>query len=163
MHSKKTRYFLVAIFSIFVGSQITEGALFVPYWQSLSAEAFYSFYNDFGPGIGRFYTTLTIIAALIPIALMAYFFKTNSSGKWYAVVSSLLAIIFIMFFYVYFKETNELFYQASLSESELKDVLHTWSQVHWSRVGIELLSLMFLILSLADDDKDNSGRVNNEK
>lgn len=67
MLTQKVRYALIAIFSIFVGSQITEGALFVPYWKSLSTEAFYSYYNEFGPGIGQFYTVLTIVAAAIPI------------------------------------------------------------------------------------------------
>lgn len=34
-------YFLIAVFSIFLGSQITEAVLLVPYWQSLSADEFY--------------------------------------------------------------------------------------------------------------------------
>lgn len=32
------RYFSVSIFAIFIGSQITEGFLLLPYWKSLSAD-----------------------------------------------------------------------------------------------------------------------------
>jgi len=45
-------YFLVVLFSIFLSSQIMEAILLVPYWQSLSASTFYSYYLDFGPTIG---------------------------------------------------------------------------------------------------------------
>lgn len=154
----KIRFALVAVFSIFIGSQITEGALFVPYWQSLSAEAFYTYYKEFGPGIGSFYTVLTVVAAFIPIALSVYLFKVGSAKKFYALISAILAIVFILFFYLYFKGTNELFYQSALSEQELKEVLITWSKVHWSRVVVELLSLLFLVLALSQD-----GEVNNKR
>ena len=72
-------YFLVALFAIFLGSQITEALLLVPYWQSLSAADFYSYYQKFGPLIGRFYTILTIIALLIPIGLSVYLFSKQST------------------------------------------------------------------------------------
>ena len=155
MLPKKIRYILIAIFSIFVGSQITEGALLVPYWQSLTPEAFYSYYNDFGPGIGQFYTVLTILAAIIPVALAFYFFRTHSSGKWYAVISSILAVILVSFYYLYFAGTNELFYQSALSQQELQDVLVNWGRVHWCRVVIELFSLAFLMLALSHDEQPN--------
>ena len=51
-------------------------------------------------------------------------------------------------FYVYFKGANELFYQAVLNEEELKKELIIWSYWHWSRVFIEFLSLLFLILAI---------------
>ncbi len=154
MLTQKVRYTLVAIFSIFVGSQITEGALFVPYWKSLSPEAFYQYYKEFGPGIGQFYTVLTIVAAAIPIVLSIYHFRTHSSGKWYAVISAVLSIVFILFFYIYFKGTNELFYQSALGEQELNEVLSTWSRVHWSRVVVEVLAMIFLVLSLTQDEDE---------
>jgi len=66
-------YFSVTVFSIFIGSQITEGVLLVPYWQSLTPDNFYAYYQEFGPSIGRFYTVLTIMAALIRV----FFWKNN--------------------------------------------------------------------------------------
>ncbi|WP_370086427.1 hypothetical protein [Ekhidna sp.] len=141
-------YTSVAIFSIFIGSQITEGVLLVPYWKSLPASDFYSYYKHFGPSIGRFYTILTIIAALIPISISIYCKQVDSNALKLALSSSFFAILFIACFYIYFKDANELFYQASLSEIALKKELVTWSYWHWGRILLECASLIFLILSL---------------
>lgn len=140
-------FFSVAIFAIFIGSQITEGVLLLPYWQSLSSSDFYSYYNEFGPSIGRFYTILTIVAALIPIFISIYCKMTNSSGLKFSLISSFFAILFVSSFYVYFKGTNELFYQAAFNDDELKNQLVVWGYWHWGRIVIECLSLGFLILS----------------
>ncbi len=145
----KLNYFLIAVFSIFLGSQITEGMLLVPYWQSLSPIDFYTYYQDFGPAINRFYTVLTILALIIPIGLSAYFSRTKSSGLTFSLISALFAILFVSFFYIYFKETNELFYQSAFDGDDLRNELITWSKWHWGRVVLESLSLLFLILAVA--------------
>jgi hypothetical protein len=140
--------FSVAIFAVFIGSQITEGVILVPYWQSLSTKEFYIYYNNFGPKIGLFYTVLTIIAALIPIVISVYCKSINSKAFKFSLISSLLAILFVSSFYIYFKGTNELFYQAYFNDAQLKKELIIWASWHWSRVFVEILSLVFLILAL---------------
>ncbi len=145
-------YFLVVLFSMFLGSQITEAFLLVPYWQSLSAPEFYSYYLRFGPSIGIYYTILTIMALLIPLGLSVFYFLSKSSALRYSLLSALFAILFVACFYVYFKGTNELFYQSAFSESELKSELLIWSNWHWTRIGLEALSLLFLIYAVAKED-----------
>lgn len=145
-------YFLIALFSIFLGSQITEAVILVPYWQSLSAPDFYGYYEDFGPSISRFYTILTIIAAVIPITLTAYYFRSKSSSLPFALISAIFAVLFVACFYIYFKGTNELFYQSFFNETDLVNELITWSKWHWGRVVLESLSLLFLILAVAKRD-----------
>lgn len=140
--------FSVVIFSIFIGSQITEGVLLVPYWQSLSPDKFYAYYNKFGPSIGKFYTSLTISAALIPIVISIYCKSINSNALKFALISSFFAILFVSSFYIYFKDANELFYQGALNNVELKNELVLWSYWHWGRIFIECLSLVFLILAI---------------
>lgn len=143
------KHFSIVVFAIFLGSQITEGVLLVPYWKSLTAQEFYAYYAKFGPLIGRFYTILTIIAALIPIAVSVRFVVKKHEGAVYAVLSSFFAILFILCFYIYFKGVNEKFYQSFYSEKDLSLELVKWSYWHWSRIGIEIVSLFFLIISLA--------------
>lgn len=142
-------YYLVAVFSIFVGSQITEGVLLVPYWQALPAVEFYSYYEQFGPAINLYYTILTLIALLIPVGVSVYGYLTRSKGFRHAVISSVFAVLFVSCFYVYFKETNQSFYQSAFSAGELKNELVSWAQWHWGRVVLECLSLSFLILAIA--------------
>lgn len=148
-------YFLITIFSIFIGSQITEGVLLVPFWQSLPSADFYSYYSEFGPSIGLFYSVLTIIAAIIPIFLAVYCWKTKSNGLSFAVISSIFAILFVSCFYVYFRDTNDLFYESAFSDIELKKELVTWSYWHWGRILVEFASLTFLILAIIRIQKNN--------
>lgn len=144
----------VAVFSIFVGSQITEGVLLVPYWQSLSANEFYDYYAAFGPSIGRFYTILTVIAAIIPLIVSVYCRSIHSKALVFAFISSFLAILFVSSFYVYFKGTNELFYQEFFDDMALKNELIVWNYWHWGRVFLELLSLGFLMTALIKITKE---------
>ena len=151
-------YSSIAIFSIFIGSQITEGVLLVPYWKSLPSSDFYSYYTQFGPSIGRFYTILTIIAALIPVSVSIYCKLINSQAFKLALSSSFFAILFIACFYIYFKGANESFYQARFSDIELKKELVTWSYWHWGRVILECISLILLIFSVIKiDENSNNG------
>jgi hypothetical protein len=142
-------FLLISIFSIFIGSQITEGALLVPYWQSLSSDNFYAYYNEHGPLIGQFYTLLTIIAALIPIIIAIYCKSINSKALKFALTSSFFALLFVSSFYMYFKGTNDLFYRAALADIELKKELISWSYWHWGRILMECLSLLFLMLTFS--------------
>jgi len=138
-------YSAVVVFSIFIGSQITEGVLLLKYWQSLSSTDFYAYYNKFGPSIGRFYTILTITAALIPLAFTIYFKLIKSNAFRLALSSTFFAFLFVAAFYVYFKDANASFYQAALSDFELKKELTVWSYWHWGRIVIEFISLILLI------------------
>ena len=145
----RTLFFLsIVIFSVFLGSQITEGVLLIPYWKTLPRAEFYAYYAKFGPTIGKFYTVLTIVAAVVPFGISIYCFLNKLNGLKYALVSSFFAFLVIAFFYVYFKGANQQFYEAALNANQLKAELKTWEYLHWLRVLLETLSLAFLILSL---------------
>lgn len=141
-------YFLITIFSIFLGSQITEGFLLVPYWKALPADEFYTYYSQFGLTIGRFYTILTIIAALIPISISIYSFYKKPKALTYSLLSTAFTFLCIAVFYGYFKDINQQFFNASFNPIQLKSELETWEYVHWFRVILELIALIFLIFAL---------------
>jgi len=148
----------IIIFSIFLGSQITEGFLLVPYWQSLSKTEFYEYYHKFGPLISAFYTTLTIVAVLIPIRISIYCYTNKLPSLKYAATSSFFALLVIALFYLYFKGTNEQFYGATFDANQLKSTLKSWEFMHWLRVLMEVISLVFLIITLYTLDKKRNNR-----
>lgn len=141
-------YLCVVAFSVFVGAQLTEAILLVPHWQSLSANEFYSYYERFGPGIGQFYTILTIVSVLIPIGLTIFCLKKEKSVFILALISAIFAILVVLCFYIYFKDVNQLFYQRAFSQEDLMQELVNWSHWHWGRIILELLSLIFLVITL---------------
>ena len=140
-----TIFISITIFSIFVGSQITEGCLLVPYWQSLDADEFYQYYINFGPAINGFYTILTIASVLISVGTSVFCYFRKSPAFRFSLVSSVFALLIIVLFYAYFKGINQQFYQSAFQEDELSAVLKTWKLLHWIRVAIELVSFGFLL------------------
>lgn len=143
--SPKFTFILVAIFSVFLGSQITEGVLLVPYWKSLSSIKFYEYYTNFGVIINSFYTILTILAVLIPLCLTFYCYFNNLKALKSAIISSIFALLIIVLFYIYFKGVNQQFFEATFGANKLKSVLKYWGYMHWLRVFVEFISLIFLI------------------
>lgn len=141
-------FLFITVFSIFFGSQITEGYLLVPYWKTLSTSEFYHYYSQFGLIIGRFYTILTIIAVLIPLGINIYCFYKKSRALTYSLISSFFTFSCIVLFYIYFKETNQHFFDATFNASQLKSELKIWEYLHWGRVTLEFLALISLILTL---------------
>ena len=146
-----TSHLLIAIFAIFVGAQLVEGCLMVPHWKSMSSSEFYSFYGSFGPGIGQFYTILTVIAGLITIGIAIQQWLNKSNGRYWALAAAILMIICIGMFYVYFKGANELFYAGELSPDALRAELDIWLTWHNVRVVMELLALGFLCVAVSKD------------
>ena len=138
-------YTSTTVFSIFIGSQITEGCLLLPHWRSMTAGEFHVYYSTFGISINRFYTCLTILAVLIPFGLSFYCYFRRKHALNYSIISSFFASLIIVLFYSFFKEINELFFTNTLNTSELKPILYRWEFWHWLRVLAETLSLIFLI------------------
>ena len=56
---------------LFAGSLLTEGALLVPYWRTLSPSEFFGRHGDFGPRLFR------------------YFFPVTNAAVWLSVVSAM--------------------------------------------------------------------------
>lgn len=138
----------IVVYSVFLGSQIAEGCLLVPYWKTLSYTEFYEYYAEFGPRIGTFYTILTICSTLIPVTYSICHIFYNSRSLKYSAVSTFFALLVIVLFYIYFKETNQHFYDTDLNKGQLRATLEVWGHWHWLRVLFEVLSLIFLILSI---------------
>ncbi len=142
---------LIAIFAIFVGAQLVEGCLMVPHWKSMPPDDFYAYYGSFGPGIGQFYTILTVIAGLVAIGIAVQQWRSKSKGRYWASAAAILMIICIAMFYVYFKGANELFYAGELSPDALSAELNTWSTWHNIRVVLEFLALGFLCMAVSKE------------
>lgn len=67
-------------------------------------------------------------------------------------VSAIFAVLFVACFYLYFKGVNESFYLAKLSPADLAQELIVWNYWHWSRIVLEILSLLFLIIAFAKSE-----------
>ena len=138
----------VGILGMFLGTQICEGFLFVPYWKSMKPKDFFEFYKAFGRKIHQFYEPLTIVATIIPVLAAMYAVTNNINGFILSLLMGIFTIIFFSTFFIYFKQANKSFAEASISDKELPNELNRWGKWHWFRVGLESIAFIFSLLAL---------------
>jgi len=134
------------ILGIFLGAQICEGALFVPYWKSLSPSDFYKLHQTYGKKIYQFFAPLTIAATVIPVSTAIYSISVTPSI--FSLLMGGFTILFFSTFYLYFKKANQQFAEASIPYNELPKAINRWGRWHWGRVGLELMAFICSLIAL---------------
>ena len=137
----------VASLGIFLGAMLTEGLVLVPYWRSLSAEAFYSWYGANDKRLLGFFGPVTWLAALSAIAAAGLSFWTAHPRRWYAVAAAACALVVVSMFFVYFERANAAFSRGEIPANELSVELSRWAAWHWARTGLSLVALTAAILA----------------
>lgn len=137
------------VLGIFLGTQIAEALLIVPYWKSKSPDDFFAFYKTYGKGIHQFYAPITIAATILPVLTLIWSLLTaekTSALLWLMLVFTLL---FFASYFVYFKQANNRFSERSISNDQVSDKLTEWGKWHWGRVVCEFLAFVCALLSLS--------------
>jgi len=137
----------VASLGIFVGSMLTEGLVLVPYWRSLPADAFYSWYGANDKRLVGFFGPLTSLAALAAIATAGLFLWLAHPGRWYALGAATCIVVVVSMFFIYFERANASFSRRSMSAIDLCIELDRWATWHWVRSGFSLAALASAILA----------------
>lgn len=136
------------ILGIFLGAQICEGVLFVPYWKSMTPKYFFELHKTYGKKIYHFFAPLTIAATITPILTATYAVINNISGSIFSLLMGIFTLFFFSTYFIYFKQANKSFAEASISDEELPNELNKWGKWHWCRIGFELLAFISSLLAL---------------
>ncbi|MFT5998383.1 MAG: hypothetical protein ACI81P_000836 [Neolewinella sp.] len=136
------------ILGIFLGAQIAEGVLFVPYWKALPPKDFFELHQTFGKKIHQFFAPLTIVATLVPLLTVAYGFFTNVSSQLPLVLMGVFTILFFSTYFLYFKKANKLFAEARIPYENLPAELNKWGNWHWGRIVFESIAFICSIVVL---------------
>ncbi|MCP4441172.1 MAG: DUF1772 domain-containing protein [Aureispira sp.] len=127
---------------IFLGAQITEAVLFVPYWKTLSADEFFKFYKKYGKQIHRFFAPLTILATFLPLTIVSYSFIYQLDNQILFALMGISTVAFFSTYFLYFKKANRSFTERSLSNEALPHELLRWGNWHWGRVCFEFIAFV---------------------
>ncbi len=126
------------ILGITSGAMLTESAIIVPFWKSLSTTEFYDWYKKHHQILVDFYTPIEIasfLSTLVTTVLLMYF---NNRGKWMMMISCLLAFGVLVTFFLFFKSANMAFIDARMNASQLAESLRVWGNWQWIRVCLGL-------------------------
>lgn len=141
-----------ASLGLLAGALLAEDRLLLPYWRTLSADAFYALHPSYGPRLYRFFAPLTMAAP--PAALLAAVQVTYDSGglasrSIAAIASAVLACSLVAIYGLYFKSANDAFARHAVSSEELPAALARWAAWHRARVVICLAAFALSLVALA--------------
>ena len=124
---------LVAL-GLTAGAMLAEAAILVPYWQGLSAEQFFNWYQNNAELLVDFYTPLEITSAILSL-VAAILNVVSRRSAWLWVLAAMMSIVVIGLFFVYFEDANASFANRTVIQQELPAVLVTWGAWQWARVA----------------------------
>lgn len=138
----------VVLLGVTAGAMLTEAAILVPYWQSVTPEVFFDWYGGNAPRLVDFYSPLEVGSAVAALACAILASSTSRPGArswWLATVLSLLVIAT---FFIYFQDVNAAFAERAIAADALSDTLRTWGQWQWGRVALGLGAFAASIMAL---------------
>ncbi len=139
---------LAAAQGVFAGSMLTEGAVLVPHWRSLSPAEFFAYYRANDRRLFRWFAAATAAAALATWAAAALAWATSHSERGLIAFAALLSLVYVAMFPLYFARANASFSAASVPEARLPEELARWHQLHWLRSAIAAAAFGALLLAL---------------
>ena len=138
----------ISILGIFIGAQLTEAILFVPYWKSLRPNDFFELHKTYGKKIHHFFAPLTIAATLFPLTMVVYHFVHNSQELIILTFIGVTTLAFFSTYFLYFKKVNQKFADRSIPDGELSKELIVWGNWHWARIFLECMTFVLSIILL---------------
>ena len=138
------------VLGIFLGAQIAEAVLLVPYWKALAPKDFFELHQTYGKKIHQFYAPLTIAATIVPLLTVTYGCLMNIPGQLYLILMGVSTMVFFSTYFLYFKKANQQFAEASVSFKLLPRELIRWGNWHWGRIFFELIAFVCSIKVLIE-------------
>lgn len=131
-----------ATLGVFLGTQLAEAALIVPYWQGLSPDDFFTFYKIYGIKLHQFYSPLTIVATILPVVTLVWSLLTKQKIDLLLWIMVVFTLMFFSTYFLYFKEANLSFTERTISNEILPHKLTEWANWHWGRIFCEALAFV---------------------
>jgi hypothetical protein len=133
---------------IFLGTQLAEAALIVPYWKELSSNDFFVLHKTYGKRLYQFYAPLTIAATIFPTITFVYNLLNKPKTDILTWLMFIFTLLFFATYYIYFKEANISFAERTISNEALPNELIKWGNWHWTRVFCEATAFVCGLLLL---------------
>jgi hypothetical protein len=126
------RQLSAAALGIFLGSQLTEGLVLVPYWRALPADEFLRWYAANDARLLRYFGPLTSVTALLAVAAAVVSWQEGHAVA-AAFVPAGVMVAIVAGFFLYFDRANKRFAAGTIAAPAVAGELARWSAWHWTR------------------------------
>lgn len=144
------RWLSMACLGVFLGAQVTEGYLLVPYWQSLAPADFLAWYAANDQRLLDFFGPLTTLSVLLSFAAAALSVWEGQSRRWFAVTAAALMLVILSLFFAYFQAVNASFAAGTISPASVPAELARWAAWHWLRTGLAAIAFAAALVAARD-------------
>jgi hypothetical protein len=138
----------VVVLGVSAGSVIAEGAVLVPWWQSLPPEAFLTWYAVNASRLFNFFGPLEIASALLAAAAGALRRYQRGPGSGLFIASAVLAVAVLLAYPLYFQDVNAGFAAGTTPPDRIPGELARWAAWHWGRTAIATAAFAAAVLGL---------------
>lgn len=138
------------------GANLTESVVLVSYWQSLSSEEFLKWFASNEPLLVQFFGTLQTSATVLTIVATILFWVKGIRGKYFLSLSTLFILAVLATFFLYFRETNTSFVNATIPINKVESELSNWANWQWVRTLLGTGAFIFSLLALLVEKRQNS-------
>jgi Domain of unknown function (DUF1772) len=136
---------------LLAGALLTEAAVLVPCWRSISPQAFSGLHEEVAPRLYVYFAPLTICAVLLASAsgAIAAASSLESVDLWLTIGSSVLAVSLLGFYRLYFEAANRRLPGLARLEDPTQFVaeLRRWQVVHTVRTCVCLASFVCAVVA----------------
>ena len=131
------------------GALLAEGAILVPFWQSMEPDAFLAWYADNAARLFDFFAPLEIAAAVLALVAAARFQLRRLPGRKQLILAAVLALSILIAFPLLFKEVNAGFAAGTVPLDRVGEELDRWATWHWLRVATAVAAFAAALAALA--------------
>lgn len=132
------------------GAMLTEGALFVPYWKKMPAQDFLAWFKNNEPYLVSFFGTSQILGLIATLLVTILYQLKRLPNKNFLAISTLLNILILLLYPIYFKQANASFVAATIDLNNVSQELINWGIWQWVRTFLGISAFFVTVLALKE-------------
>lgn len=134
--------------AMFSGCVLMVALTLVPYWQSLSPQAFLSVFESFNELIPNTLGVVLLPTLVCVVASVALAWRVPPL-RWLWLAAALCFSTMLALTSLYFLPLNAAFASREVPVDQVSQLLSTWSGVHWVRVALCFSSSLLAIAAVS--------------
>jgi hypothetical protein len=140
------RAFAAIGLGLLAGALLMEAAVLVPYWRSISAQAFRELHHGVAPRLYAYFAPVTVGAVVVSVAsgALAAASGPEVTRDWLAIASGVLALMLLGFYRWYFETANQRLPELARLDTSggLAAELRRWQLLHLLRTAVCLCAFV---------------------